>query len=628
MLNITHKSQMTYSGPAVKKNKNRDLGSRGTASNKFESQSGMPTGLQNTGIGNMPNEIDTDPLMQDLLFSQDPASRSVVQRLYKDIYYNDAVGGSAVDLYSTMPFSSEFALGGMNDDKFMRPYLETCERLNLRTLIQEASVDLMVSGAFLGSLLYDRSKKRFIDIMTHRIEDADITGLPFYGQDPIIQVAIPKELRDMLSGTSESQRIQSLIKMLGPEVTETLQREKLELEPLSTIYVPRKTFSTNPLGTSYYRRILPLYLIEKNLYRGTLVESSRRQRGILHLTLGDESWEPTTGDMEFMTDLFMNADADPLGAVIATRMGLSTEELRQGGDFWKVTDIWDQTTQFKLRALGISEAFLSGDASYSNSDTSLTVFMESLRAFRDMMTRKVFYNKVFPLVSLINGFTVNRRGKVVKKDGLMNGSTDEVLETMQDGSKLLIPSVHWAKQLKPEGDQMYLEMLTALTEKGVPVPLRAFAAAGGFNLDELLQQQDDDMVLQEKIYAYQKTLQELKKANGPAGEEDDDMGSFSSGLGRLTDTSIGSEYKSTVLQGKGRPSILDRDFGESGEVVGQTKTGKPKRIYDQNRAQTKANDKIMRSLKALEKRPNHLSQSTVSSKRVSEKDKRILNKLI
>ena len=591
---------------------------RRSEDDRFLSQSAIPTSMTNTGIADLPTEIDTDPLLQDILFSNDPAFRQIIMRLYRDIYYNDATGGSAVDLFSNLPFS-EFTLGGVDSEKTLQPFMETIERLNIKTLCPETSVDFLVTGAFLGSLLYQKDKKRFIDVMPHRLEDADIMGLPFYGQDPVIQIQFPMELRDLFSNTS-SKRIESLKRSLGPALVETLTQEKVELDPISTIYMPRKTFSHNPLGTSYFRRILPIYLIEKNLFRGTLVESSRRQRGILHLTLGDgDQWEPTPEDMEFMTDLFMNADADPLGAIISTRTGISAEELRVGGDFWKVTDIWDTTSQFKMRALGISDAFLSGDANYANGDTALTVFVEALRAYRDMFTRKMFYNKIFPLVSLVNGFTVNSRGKLVKKAGLLDGDVDDVLSTMQDGSRLLIPTVHWAKQLKPEGDQAYFDILSTMAEKGVPVPLRAFAAAGGFNLDELLQQQDDDFSLQKKIYEYQKQLSEMKKEYGPATPEGEEA--FASAIANngklleLLDASKGEPSKSTIQRGRGKVGLFDRDFGEDSEIYAYDHSGKKKHVFNQTKASKKANDVIMKAMKTLSSNRNTpLSRTTVTPK--------------
>lgn len=605
--------------------------------NAMTSESNILNGLNNTSVATLPTEIDVDPLLQDIMFSNDPNFRQIVMRLYRDIYYNDAIGGSAVDLLSNLPFS-EFTLGGVDNDKMLQPFKETIERLNIKTLNSEVSVDFLVTGAFLGSLLYDREKKSFIDVMPHRIEDADIKALPFYSQDPVVQITFPQELRDLFSSKG-SPRIESLKKTLGSALVQTLQKEKVELDPISTIYMPRKTFSFNPLGTSYYRRILPIYLIEKNLFRGTLVESSRRQRGILHLTLGEpDVWEPTVEDMEFMTDLFMNADADPLGAIIATRSGINTQELRVGGDFWKVTDIWDTTAQFKMKAMGISDAFLSGDATYSNGDTALTVFMEMLRAYRDMHTRKMFYNKIFPLVSMINGFTVNRKGKIVRKEGLMDGEVDEVLTTLQDGSRLLIPTVHWAKQLKPEGDQAYFDILSTMSEKGVPVPLRAFAAAGGFNLDELLQQRDDDFNVQKKILQYQKDLGELKKEYGPATPEGEEA--FASDMNRLQrmsedgtllkllDASVGESSKSTIQRGRGKIGLFDRDYGEASELHDFDHSGKKKHVFNQTRANRKINDNIMKAMKSMAKNGNTpLTRTTTTPKQAKASDSRYLKNL-
>lgn len=571
-------------------------------------------------VADMPIEVDIDPLLKDIVFSEDLEQKKLVHRLYRDIYYNDAVGGSAVDLMSNLPFSSS-TLGGVQDRKILGIFKETLERINFHTILPEISTDHLVGGAHLSSLLYDPDKKKFIDLMPHRIDNAKIEPLPFYGQDPLITVAIPEHIRTTMANT-ESKRMNELRQSLGADVTGLLQQDAIELDPISTLYLPRRSFSTEQGGSSWYRRILPIYLLEKNLFRGTLVESARRQRGIMHLQLGDgDQWEPTTEDMDYMTELFMNADADPLGAVIATRTGIMVEELRQGGDFWKVTDTWDSTAAFKLRALGISESFLSGDTTYANTESGLTVFVDMLRAYREMLTRKLLYNKIFPLVSIVNGLTVNSRGKVVRKEGLMDRPAEEIMSTMQDGSKLLIPSVHWAKQLKPEGDTQYMEMLQNLTQLGVPVPLRALAAAGGFNLDELLLQQDDDLDQQKLLLDYQKRLGELKTKYGP--KTDDEGGSaFASAFTSEAEAKdkfqhvLNTDKKLNKLRidlldkqkghgsthfGRGRPSLAGREFGEASEVHDQTKTGKKKFIpmHRQNAAQERMNRTIVKAMESV-----------------------------
>lgn len=553
-----------------------------------ESSSGQGSASNNIQVGSVDLGIDMSPLMEG--FDLDHPDKALFN-LYRDIYHHDAVCGSATDMYATLPFS-EFSIGGA-DDKFLAPYREAVEMLNLRTAMPEITTDHLVTGSYVSSMLYSKGEKRFIDMMNHRLDNADINPLPFYSQDPIINMKIPEEVRKTLS--MDSPRIATLRKKLGSEFINKLESGTLELDPLGTIYLPRRTFSFGE-GSSWYRRVVPIYLIEKNLFRGTLVESGKRQRGIMHLQMGDgDQWEPSIDELEFMTDLFQNADLDPLGAIVATRLGVSVDEFRQGGDFWKVTDLWDQTSMFKLRALGISEAFLSGEATYANMEGSLTVFIESMKAFRDNLTRRIFYNKVFPLVSMMNGYSINKRGKIITKQGLMDGDVEDRLRTMQDGSKLFIPTIHWSKQLSPEADANRMELLRGMQELGVPVPLRALAAAGGFNLDSLLMNQEEDMAMQRQILEYQKRYKELQKQYGGGGEED--MGG--GGFGSFSSAEPVFGPRSQVLAGRGRPSLATRDFGEQSEIVGQTKTGKKKWIYNQKLANEKANDSIMKAMDSI-----------------------------
>lgn len=572
--------------------------------------------LRNTSVSQLPIEIDIDPLLKDIVFSEDLEQKKLVMRIYKDIYYNDPISGSCVDLTSTLPFS-DFNIGGIQNSKVSDSFNEVIERLNIRTLLPELSVDHQVTGAFVGNMLYNPKRNTFVDLITHQYENCKVDPLPFYSQDPMITVAFPESYKTVLN--SESPRIKKLRDYLGEEVVSQISNEALELDPLSTIYIPRKSFS-NSTGVSYFRRVLPIWLLEKNLFRGTLVESARRQRGILHLTLGDgDQWEPTLADMQMAMELFQNADADPLGAVIATRLGIATEEIRQGGDFWKVTDIWDQTMAMKLRALGISESFLSGEATYSNADTSLTVFIESLRAYRDTITTKLFYNKIFPLVSALHGYTLNRQGKLSIKGNMLD-KFDSMSnhELLQDGSRLLIPTVHWSKQLKPEGDQAYLDMLQALTEKGVPVPLRAMAAAGGFNLDALLADQEDDFLLLKRIGEYQKKLDDVKKTYMPQAPGGDEAIASALALRANYLENLANGVRSGVLaEGTGRMQALgNRNYGEASEVAGETHDGKKRWLTNQSLANERVNRKIAKQLSEISRRNNTPLTRMTTSKRM------------
>jgi hypothetical protein len=548
-------------------------------------------------MADYPLTIDTDPLMEGMDYElQD----KILFNIYRDMYWHDPVCGSAVDMFSTLPFS-EFSIGGAKE-QYLDAYRDAIEVLNMRTIFPELTIDYKVTGGFCASFLYNKQNKRFIDLMTHRLDNIDVHPLPFYGQDPILTLELDRHMKKTLQ--MDSPRIDRLKTTIGEEFFGKLLQDRLELDPIGTLYLPRKSMSYSG-PTSYFKRILPIWLIEKNLYRGTLIESGRRQRGIMHLQIGDgDQWEPSPEDFEAIASLFNNADADPIGAVVATRLGVQVDELRQGGDFWKVTDLWNETTYVKMRALGISEAFLSGDASYANMEGSLTVFVESIRAYRESITRRVFYDKLFPLVSIMNGYTSNAKGKIIRKDGLMQQDSEQILRQMNDGNKLFIPSVHWAKQLKPEADQQYMEMLRQMQEMGVPVPLRAMAAAGGFNLDSLLTNREEDLMLHKQINDYNKQKAKLTgEGEGGGGEEGGFGGSFS-----------GS--RSRILGGRRQPSLMDRDFGEASEITGLSRTGKKKWIYDQRAANERANNAIYKAMTNLDHndpRTAHLFQSTATS---------------
>lgn len=313
----------------------------------------------NAQMSQMPIEIDIDPMLKDIVFSEDLEQKKLVMRIYTDMYYNDSIGGSIVDIKSQLMFS-DFTISGIMDRKVMDDFMENVDRLDIRNLMPDVAIDYNVKGGFIGSLLYNEKSQVFSRIMPHAYENTKIDMLPFHGTDPLITVAFPEYIRATMA--SDSPRVKALREFLGADVMKQLSNEALELDQKSTVYVPRRSGSSST-GTSYYRRIMPWYLLEKNLFRGTLVRSAMRQKGILHVTLdGAGEWEPTLADMQAVMDMFMNADADPVGAVVATRGGISTEEIRDPQGGWTIFDNKDAIDSIKMKALGISDAFLSGDA--------------------------------------------------------------------------------------------------------------------------------------------------------------------------------------------------------------------------------------------------------------------------
>jgi hypothetical protein len=90
--------------------------------------------------------------------------------------------------------------------------------------------------------------------------------------------------------------------------------------------------------------------------------------------------------------------------------------------------------------------------------------------------------------------------------------------TIDDLSKWHLPTLQWNKQLGPEADRDYLDMLGVLTEKGFPIPLRMLAAAGGVDLNDIMTGMDDDMALRKVLADKMKEIAELSSDVPGMGE--------------------------------------------------------------------------------------------------------------
>jgi hypothetical protein len=282
------------------------------------------------------------------------------------------------------------------------------------------------------------------------------------------------------------------------------QQGTYKLNPLNTIFVPRRSSPYDYVGTSFLTRIVSFWALEKSLIESTVTNARRRTRAITHIKAGlDNIWEPTEEELEAISGLFIQADEDPVGAVVTTRTGVEASEVKAGADFWKLSDEWAFLTEGKMRALGISDAFLSGDATYNNMETALSVFMESLRTLRAYMDRRVFYEKIFATLARVHGF--------VKKDARTGGKSARIKPNLDyrkamkiPREDLLMPKIVWDKKLQPEGDMNFLEMLRTADEAGVPVTLKQWASGAGLNLEEMLEELTEDSEIRTKVAEWRK----------------------------------------------------------------------------------------------------------------------------
>ena len=491
----------------------------------------------------------------------------VLHNMYREIYLMDPVSGPAVDLMSTLPWSP-FTLSGIDDVKAMSIYEKSVAELGITNLMTQLSVSYLVLGIVVGTFLFDDKDGIFTDLLVHNPDYIELTPIPLRGYDPKIDLKLDDNLKKFLR--SKDPRDVEALKEIPQDLFNKLRSgSKISLEPLNTLFLER-SLVPGVDRVSYYSRILPIWLIEKALTRGTIIGAWRRQRSILHIQAGTEDWEPSDEQLEALSGLFQNADQDPQGAIVVTRPGIETNEIRNGGDFWRVTEDADGFSNTKMKALGISEGFLSGDTSYNSADVALSVFIENLRAFRDFMTRNVLYDKIFLTTAKYHGIKKRTEAEIKHNvrlsansskgkselDGSAHLKRQEALKAYTQGrvsitgakniaeaAKYMIPTVTWQKELKASSDQTLFDMLKSAEEKGIPIPLAYYASAAGVNVHEVLSSLEEDISIRKEIKNY---TDNMKKEGLNKSSEDGNSGSDSDMFASV----LGKSVKNNIQNGK------------------------------------------------------------------------------
>lgn len=494
----------------------------------------------------------------DILQTLTGGTEQEVRFFCKDIYAHDPVAGSIVDLISNIPFGP-YSLSGIPSADNLRIFQSSCDKLRIDSLFRAATVDYMVCGAFLGILRWDSSKRVFDAVLPQNLDNAEITPLPLFGHTPLIELKSSTELQ-ALQRFKDDPRVSKILQSLPDSLRSLGGSGRVVLNTESTLYLPRLTYASQFLGVSILRRIVPLYLLEKALMRGTIELAHRRQRAILHLVMGDEMWLPTNEQLKEGADQFQVADSDPVGAVIATRPGIQIQEVQQGGEFWRWTDVMETLNAQKFRALGVSEGFLNGEANVEGVETGMSVFIQQTRSYRDYATRVMMTEKIFPYISVANEMTKGGDRVYGNMERNADGNFSVYCDTSQpnslehnnlDMSDYHIPVMTWHNQLRPEGSATYMQSLRELQAMGIPVPLRMLAAASGVSLHEILYGIPEDLQVRKQIGEYFEKIQEVT----PEGMTQEQAASLKEAASKFS-------KELTLNSPKG---LANRDFGELSE---------------------------------------------------------------
>lgn len=319
------------------------------------------------------------------------------------------------------------------------------------------------------------------------------------------------------------------------------------------IVVPEtKAFVGNGIvqhNTSLFTRLINFLAIQKALLDSTVINLRRRAAGTLHIIAGNERWEPNDDDLSDLANMWLMAEEDAGGGVIVTRDGVQTERGQSAqGDTWKLSDEWSFLSEGKMRSLGVSDSFLSGESNFSTMELSLSVFLERIRACRDHLTDQFINRKIFCTLARAHGHIRPEKNTPYHRKAVAMMPYKKALALPP--SRLILPEIKWHKSLHPVGDESYMSILDRMRDAGLPITLEHYAAAGGLNLKNAIDMTKDDIKNRDKLKEWK------KKVAGDSGEMMGAEGGGGMGGGGGGGGVFGSARKHKKIQAKWVPHAL------------------------------------------------------------------------
>ena len=557
------------------------------------SGSGGGGGFNQNRYNSQKARIEEGSIIEDWI----PRQPTMLHLLLRRIFLRDSIAGSVIDIYSTLPWGKIYELIGVDDPKIVQMFQDMIEQIGIWGDLPIISREFLIIGRMIASLPFNETTGLWDAMVPIDPDQAKITPMPFSGVKPLVDVLSSPAWREF--ARSVDPRVVELKESMNKDLLSIFQNSSgyFPLEPMNTLFLARRVNQYDHIGTSFFTRILPAWAYETALWDASLTGVRRRNRSILLVTAGiEETWEPNDAELSALTQIFMQADEDPTGAVISVRNGCEISEVRDPTAIWGISQEFEFLSTLKMRALGVSEAYLSGDANVSNMETARTSLGKAVSAFRDNMLREIFTKQLFPAFARIHNFQKRTQAQLSHRIRVNSGLLARQAEydrRMRIGDRLspfgfpvitakqaldipldslIMPRLITEDTLRPEQDTAYMEMLDKLKENGVPIPLRIWASAAGYDLDKAMAMMEEDIILKKRLYQ----LTSGDTSTGGGGGESADL-SGGGGGGSAEDLFGGGGGETATSPGGGAtPGKPGEEGASSSRQPGASATLPPK----------------------------------------------------
>ena len=407
---------------------------------------------------------------------------------------HDEFVGAVLELHAELPYSrAEILL----DDPVIKRHVEDCmDKTKFFSMLPVLDLEFMKVGEVFIHTPWDSTEGMWTHIIPHNPDFVEVRATPFADTECVIELKPDEELKKIIHSTKPED--QQLKKRLPKDIVKrVLTGKNILLDSSEVTHIARRSNPYDIRGTSLLNRLFRLLMYEDKLREAQITIADNFIYPLKVFKLGDpqKGWIPDETHQRALSQMLQNANMDPNFSLIY-HYGLQVEYITVADRVMRLDKEWQEISDKKMIALGVSKEFLSGSTTYAAANVGLQIQLARYKAKRDLFEIRWIQDKFFRIMAERNGwykrdareilgqFRVTRKGEELRK-------------------RLIMPKLMWHKKLMMRDDQQFLTFLHNVHAQGKgPVSAITLLMGMGLDAETELHNKNKQKELEEMIGSY------------------------------------------------------------------------------------------------------------------------------
>jgi len=386
---------------------------------------------------------------------------------------HDEFVGAVLELHAELPYSRAEIIV---DDTMIKRHIDDClDKTNFFSMLPAIDLEFMKIGEVFIHTPWDESKGMWSHIIIHNPDFVEVRTTPFADSESVIELRPDDELRKIVHSTKPED--QQLKKRLPKEVVRrVLTGKNIMLDSREVTHIARRSNPYDIRGTSLLNRLFRLLMYEDKLREAQITIADNFIYPLKIFKLGDpqKGWIPDESHQRALAQMLQNANFDPNFSLIY-HYGLQVEYMTVADKVMRLDKEWQEISEKKMIALGVSKEMLTGASTYASANVGLQMQLARYRAKRDLFEVRWMMDKFFRIMAEKNEW-YKRDAREILGHYRVTRSAEEKRQ------RLIMPKMMWHKKLMMRDDQQFLTFLNNVYAQGKG-PISAITLLMGMGLD-------------------------------------------------------------------------------------------------------------------------------------------------